>query len=563
MIEIRHITALSRRHIRQVIVYTVLSLLSAVFALLSSLIYRSVVDYVTGASTQRSLIRLTSAGQAVALGVGFMIFMLLFRALSGRVSAKIRLRVGAELTASLFDSFIRSDYQQTQRFPTGDVLNRFNADVSTVADAVLGTVPDIISAAFRFGAALVIILYHDSTMALLALVTIPVSVLISRFLLHRMHKYAKEMKKAGAAVAAFNTDAVNHILDLKSFGLVTRFSVKLRELQREYIRIGLDYNKLSIIATTLLSFAAQAVSYLCFGWGVYIMWQHKITFGTLVMFLQLTAYLSSSFSSLVGIVPTIINASAASQRIYELSGLEKESDDREASRASSLDAFRHTRLTLNAEAVTFRYDGSAEPVLREASFTARSGDVVAVTGPSGAGKTTLLYLFLALLRPQSGFITVENSDTAVPVSPETRPLISYVPQKNVLFSATLRENMTMIRPDATEEQIRASLEKACAWDFVAKLPGGLDCAVGAGGHGFSEGQLQRLSIARALLRDAPVLLLDEATSALDPETEAQILENLRGAASDKICVITSHRASVFTVANKAYEVSDGTCRRTK
>lgn len=559
--ELKNIALLTRKYISSVVVFTIMAVLSVVFGLLSTLVTQSLIDFVTKSNAQNNLLRFDSIGAAVGAAVAFTVFKIIFSAVNSRVAEKIRIRINTEMTADTFDRFICSEWEYTSDFASGDILNRFNSDVSTVASSVIGIVPTAITKMFQFAAALCVILYYDPVMALIALVTIPLSLLCSRFLIKQMHTYAKELKKISSKMMTFNSDALFNMQYLKSFGLVTVFCNKLRKIQSEYIKLSLDYNKFSIIVTSIISFVTQIVTYACFGWGVFRLWSGAISFGTLVLFIQLYSMLSGSFGSIVGIVPTLINSVAASERISEIRNLPEdeslEDDDVSAFYKENSDG----HLKLLFDNVSFRYKEETENALSNVSFECQTGDFVALTGPSGEGKTTMLRLMLSLIHPSDGECKIADIRTGeyINIAPSTRKFFSYVPQKNTMFRDTLSANMRMVKADATDEEIIAALKTACAYDFVMKEKAGINCIVGDGGTGFSEGQMQRLSIARALLRNAPIILLDEATSALDVDTEQQVLKNLSEWGKNKICIFTTHRPSVFEVCNKAYIVTDSEC----
>lgn len=559
--ELKNIAALSRRYMSAVIIYTIMAALSVVFGLLSSLVFQSLIDFVTKSQSTNSILQFNSVKAAVCAAVFFTVFKIVFSAVNTRVAEKIRIKIVTEMTADAFDKFICSGWEYTSDFTSGDILNRFNSDVPTVAASVIGIIPTIITKAFQFGAAFLIVFYYDRVMALLALITIPLSLVCSRFLVKKMHSYAKSLKKISSKLMAFNSDALLNMQYLKSFGLVTIFCSKLRQLQKEYISLSLDYNKFSIIVTSVMSFVTQIVTYSCFGWGVYRLWAGAISFGTLVLFIQLYGMLSGSFSSIISIVPTLINAVAASERITEIKNLplDEPLDSPETDRF--FEESKNNSLKLKLSEVSFRYKEGEENALNLISFECDTGDFVALTGPSGEGKTTMLRLFLALVRAGEGECCIINNETnaRIDISPSSRQFFSYVPQKNTMFGDTLSSNLRMVKPEATDEEIIAALKTACAYDFVMKEKHGINCLVGDGGVGFSEGQMQRLSIARALLRDAPIILFDEATSALDVDTEQRVLKNLAEWGKNKICIFTTHRSSVFDVCNKAYMVTDSDC----
>lgn len=559
--ELKNIALLTRKYITSVIIYTVMAVLSVVFGLLSTLVTQSLIDFVTKSNAHNNLLQFDSVKTAVAAVVAFSVFKIIFSATNSRVAEKMRIRINTEMTADTFDRFICSEWEYTSDFASGDILNRFNSDVSTVASSVIGIVPTAFTKVFQFGAAFCVILYYDPVMALISLVSVPLSLICSRFLVKQMHMYAKEIKKISSKMMTFNSDALLNMQYLKSFGLVTVFCSKLRKIQNEYISLSLDYNKFSIIVTSVISFVTQIVTYACFGWGVFRLWSGAISFGTLVLFIQLYSMLSGSFGALVGIVPTLINSVAASERITEIRNLPADESLDDANTSRFFENNRNSQLKLSLENVSFRYKEETENALTDVSFECRTGDFVALTGPSGEGKTTMLRLMLSLVHPTQGECRITDVDSGdyINIAPSTRKFFSYVPQKNTMFRDTLSANMRMVKQDATDEEIISALKAACAYDFVMKEKDGINCMVGDGGTGFSEGQFQRLSIARALLRNAPIILLDEATSALDIDTEQQVLKNLSEWGENKICIFTTHRPSVFEVCNKAYLVTDSEC----
>ncbi len=559
--EIKNIFALSKKYAGAIIVFTIMALLSSGFGILASLVSQSLIDFVTENNTTESLLRFNSIYTVVGAAISFTFFKIVFSAFNSRISEKIRIRINTEMTADIFDEFICSKWEYTSLFSSGDILNRFNSDISTIAGSVIGIAPTFVAKVFQFSAAFFVVFYYDRIMALIALITIPLSLVFSRFLVRRMHEYAKKLKKINSKMMTFNSDALLNMQQLKSFGLVSVFCARLRKIQAEYIRISLDYNKFSIFATSVMSFITQMVTYACFGWGVFRLWQGQISIGTLVLFIELYAMLSGSFSSIVGIVPTLINAVAASERITEIKKLPKDDSLDNSDVAAFFENAKNSALSLELSDVSFRYIDDEEYALRNINFSGKTGDFIALTGASGEGKTTILRILLSLIHCQEGQAVIRNlsNNECIELVPATRLYFSYVPQKNTMFSDTLAENMRLIKPDATDDEIIEALKIACAYDFVAKERKGIYCKVGDGGIGFSEGQLQRISIARAVLRNAPVVLFDEATSALDIDTEKKVLENLSVWGKNKICIFTSHRTSVFEVCNCAYIVNGTDC----
>ena len=271
------------------------------------------------------------------------------------------------------------------------------------------------------------------------------------------------------------------------------------------------------------------------------------------MFLQLAAYVSSAFGALVSLIPGAVSSTVSARRLIELSAFEKEQTEEDEKEKAFLDNAHESGLSVCIENGSFEYE-TGKTVLEDFCFSASPGRMVALSGASGAGKTTVLRLLLALLEGRGSFF-LENADgERLSISPKTRAAFSFVPQGHSLFAGTVRENLLLAKPNATEEEIKKALSDACALDFVLKMPGGIDSSIGENTGGLSEGQAQRIAIARALLKGSPVLLLDEATAALDTETERRLAQNLLSLKEKKTVIVTTHRETLLALCDEVFEV---------
>lgn len=327
----------------------------------------------------------------------------------------------------------------------------------------------------------------------------------------------------------------------------------MRWWQEKFKDISLKYNMFSIKTNILMTLLGTAVQFLAFGYCLFRLWTHDISYGTMTLFLQQRSNLSGSFNRLVSIIPAFLNSSVSAHRIRELVELPKEVH---ISASSELDAFAGDGFEIRMKDVDFSYV-EGKRVITQSAFKACPGEIVALVGPSGEGKTTMIRLILGLIRPEEGKTYLQASNgKQVEMNAETRHLFAYVPQGNTILSGTLAENMRIVKEDATDEEIIEAMKVACAWEFVEKLPDGINSSVGERGRGLSEGQAQRIAIARAVLRDAPILLLDEATSALDVTTERQVLRNIIRQHPNKTCIVTTHRPSVLNMCQRVYRVME-------
>ena len=509
----------ARRYRGQIALYIALGLLAAGLGLGGSLLSRTLTTAVVGAHR--------AWGEVAALAAGYVLLGLValgLSALNSRISTKVNLKIQNEMQADVFRRFLQADWSALQAFHSGDLLSRVTGDVGTVAGSVFGLLPSLVIRLFQFSACLILILWYDPVMALLALLSAPVTLLFSRALMGRMREHQKRVRGANAQLMAFHEEALQNMQAIKAFDLTGRFTAREGEEQARWREASLDFNRFSILTSSLMSLMGQAVSYTCLAWGVYRLWTGYIDLALMVMFLQLAGQLSAGFSALVGLVPGAISATVAARRILAVLDLPREPEvaptlARRVERMAA--AGRGKGLTLRLDRVSFRY-APDRPVLEEVSLLARPGELVALAGASGEGKTTLLRVLLGLIRPQGGTAILQApGEEDLPVSACTRPLFAYVPQEKAAFSGTIAESLRLLRPDADDQMLEEALRTACAYEFVSRLPQGIHTPLGEQGAGLSEGQNQRLSIARALLRDAPVLLLDEATSdapALSPAT---------------------------------------------
>lgn len=534
----------------QIVFYICLGIMTTLMGLASSVGSKYLIDAVTGQDTGN-----------IALIAIFIVSMGLFsigiNAVTTMISARINIKVNNEIQAEVYDKILVADWISMKEFHSGDLLNRLNGDVNTVASSILSWIPSLITRGVQFLGILAIILYYDPTMAVIALGSAPVMVIVSKTLMKKMRDYNKRMREVSSEVMSFNEESFQNIQSVKAFDLVEFFSNRLRNVQQNYKDVYLDYNKFSVYTSSFMSVVGMFVAYACFGWGVYRLWTGHITFGTMTLFVQLSSQLSSSFKSLVSLVPSAISATTSAGRIMEFFKIKNETKlDDEKVRLIQNNT-QGKGLSVELEDVNFSYN-STKIVFKNANIVANPGEIVALVGPSGEGKTTMVRLLLGLINAKSGSAVIKDiNGISCKISSETRRFFAYVPQGNTIFSGTIADNMRMVKPDASDDEIIDALKTACAYDFVKKLPQGINSKVGERGGGFSEGQAQRISIARALLRKSPILLLDEATSALDVFTERQVLRNIMNSGYARTCIVTTHRPSVLTMCDRVYRIDSG------
>ena len=536
----------SGRYKPAIVFYVLLGVFGTTFGLAASIASKYLIDIITG-------YRLEKLPLLIVIMVGSEVFSLLFESIVNRISAKLSININNDIQADIFDKIVDADWLSINKYSNGDILNRFNQDISTVSSNAINWLPTIIIALYKFIATFLVILHYNAVMALIALASAPILLLSSSFLIKKQRNYGKKVREMSSRLMTFEAETFYNFDTIKSFGISSLYSRKMREWQKKYKDISLDYNMFSIKTNVFLSVISMLVGFGMFGYCLFLLWGGSITFGTMTLFLQQGSGLSASFNNLMSIVPNFLSSSVSAHRIRELVELPKE---KHIEGSSTLDELAADGFKVSMRNVDFAYV-EGETVLHSSDFDAAPGEIVALIGASGEGKTTIIRLILGLVHPVDGSVTVTSSDgREVMMNADTRHLFAYVPQGNTILAGTIEENLRMAKEDASEAELIEALKLACAWEFVEKLPNGIRSNIGERGKGLSEGQAQRIAIARAILRDAPVLLLDEATSALDVATERRVLRNIITSKPNKTCIVTTHRPSVLNMCKRVYRVMD-------
>lgn len=559
--EFKWIWFYARRHWKRVLLYTLLGLAGVVVGLLSSFISKDLVDMITGHETGKIV-------QTFCFMLGTTLGNTLITQISTLISTKITLQVDNEIKADVFERIMMTEWEELNEFSTGDLLVRWNSDSSSISNGILNLAPNLIIYVFRFISALIVMLQNDWTFVVIALVSMPFSLLISRYMLKRMRDTNLESMKITSEMTSFNQETFSNMQTIKAFGMIPNYIKRLHNIQAEFIRTRIKFQKSYIGISLLTVLLSSLVSYAAYGWGIYRVWSDSISYGTMTMFLSLSTSLTSTISAVLSLLPVIIGMLTAARRIMDIVDRNKEDYGNDADVRSFAEKNRESGISICMKDVEYSYRNGRE-VFRTGGFTVTPHETIALVGPSGEGKTTMLRLILALVKQKGGecFLTGENEyisregikTNRLPVNAASRQLFSYVPQGNSMLRGTIAENMRFVKPEATDEEIKEVLEMACAWDFVSELPDGINTLLKERGGGLSEGQAQRLSIARALLRRSPLLLLDEATSALDPVTERKLLENIMRDKYPRACIVTTHRPSVLSSCRRIYCIRNKNC----
>lgn len=536
----------SARYKGAIAFYVILGIFSTSMGLVSSIASKYMIDIITGYETSKLWVM-------ILIMVGSTVFSLAFSSIISRISTKLSIDINNDIQADIFDKIVDADWLSLNKYSNGDILNRFNGDIGTVSSNAISWLPTIIIAVYNFVATFFVIMHYDWIMAVIALGSAPVMLLMSRFMIKKQRDYSKKVREMSSQLMTFEVEAFYNFDTIKSFGVAPHYSKKMRWWQGKFRDISLKYNLFSIKTNIFMSILGTVVQFAAFGYCLFRLWTNDITYGTMTLFLQQRSNLSSAFNSVVSIIPAFLNSSVSAHRIRELVELPKEVHIPES---GEMDKYIDKGFEVRMDDVNFSYVEGTR-VITDSAFRAKPGEIVALVGPSGEGKTTMIRLILGLIRPEDGGVKLRaSSGQEIEMNAETRHLFAYVPQGNTILSGTIAENMRMVKEDATDEEIVEALKVACAWDFVEKLPQQINNSVGERGRGLSEGQAQRIAIARAVLRDAPILLLDEATSALDVTTERTVLRNIVKQHPNKTCIVTTHRPSVLNLCQRVYRVME-------
>ena len=547
----------ARRYWFAMIFYTVLGMMGTVISLGISWVSKDLVDIITGHETGLVL-------KTFCMMIGLNVGSSLLNMISSYAASYISMKVDAEIKADIFEKILVTDWESLTSYHTGDLLTRWGTDASAISSGVLGFVPNLVIYVFRFISAFAMVIYNDWTFAVLAFLGMPVSLLLSKTLMNRMVNNNKRSAALGAKMSGFNQETFSNIQTIKAFDLVKLYIARLKNIQQEYITMKLDFQKMAMGTSMLLTTVGLLVSYVSYGWGIYRVWSGGISYGTMTMFLGLSGTLTGTLHNLTSLIPSAISLTTSAGRLMDIVEMPREDYSHDDEVDAFWEEYRSRGIGMELRDIDYAYR-TGNQVFYHASLEAYPHEIVALVGPSGEGKTTMMRVILSLIQSQEGAALLcgggaEDSGTKrIPLTPSTRRLFSYVPQGNTMFSGTIVENMRNVKPDATDEEIIDALKLACAWDFVEKLPDGVNSAIKERGGGFSEGQAQRLAIARALLRKSPILLLDEATSALDVATERKVLKNIMQDSYPRTCIVTTHRPTVLEACTRVYAIRDKKC----
>ena len=537
---LKWIYARTKRFLPAVAVTSLISAFTAVSYVLLALITKRVLDI----ATKDAAGSLAAAGTALFAVIAVQVIL---SACQSLLNAYVNGRLTLSLRSYLFTLICRKRYSQISRYHSGDILNRLTSDVDVVVSSSVSIIPSVVSTVAKITAGIGAMIFMNPIIAAVILVlgiTVPA---IGRAI-NKKYKYMhKECQRTEGKTRSFMQECFENIVVIKSFASEKPFVKRLTVFMEDNFRLKIKRTGISVLASICLYTFFTAGYYAVLLWGAGGLAAGTLTYGTLMAFLQLISQLRAPLQNVSGILPQYYSALASAERLIEL---EKTEDEKPPLEKESADRLKDNFESLEINGLCFGY--GREAVIENCSFKIEKNKITAVTGESGSGKSTLFKLVLGLYSPTAGSITVNGK---IPVDASVRGLFAYVPQGNMVLSGTVKDNITLCNPDVDEERLINAAKAAEIYDYISSLPDGFDTVLSERGAGLSEGQIQRISIARALLTEAPVLLLDEATSALDETTETRVLENIK-AMSAKTVVFITHRNTSLKVCDRIIRVEN-------
>ena len=541
-IKIKWILSHAKPVIPFLIFTTVISSASSLISVYNTLISKSLIDNAIGGNTSQ-VIKYLIIMISITLG------MMLLNPITSLLSTHASTKLNQNIQNKMFEHIEYSSWLEQSKFHSVSLLTRITSDVATISSTLLSTIPNIISILVTLLASFSTLIYLAPSIAIIAIFIGPFLVLVSRYFSKKLKDLYKKAQEEDVKYRAFIQESVQNIMIVKTFCMEKINMDRLIQIQNNKYNIAMKNTKLSAMTGLAMSLCSNLAYFTIFCWGALNISTGVTTYGTFTAMLQLYGKVQSPFSSLASMFPGLISTIAAAERLMELEEIPLE-------KSSEKEVIDFINPEITFEDVSFEYKKCIK-IINNINLTIPYGETIAFVGPSGEGKTTLIRLILALINPSSGKVYLKENNKKDSFNRDYRNLISYVPQGNTLFSGTIEDNLRYGNFEATEEEIYEALKNACALDFVNELENGIETVIGEKATGISEGQAQRLAIARSFLRKKPILILDEATSALDPETEVSVLKSVKSLPHKPTCIIITHRPSALNICHRIIRLEKG------
>lgn len=545
----------SKGEIPKIVILSISNILLALVATVLALVSKLAIDSAQRAATASSNGEFLHYRNLIIFNCILILVVitsrLLLRVFTQSLTIRVQAKMEMKMRGRLFYSIMMKDYGKINKYHSGELMNRITSDVKIVTEGIISIVPDALYFMTQFVGAFVVLIIFDWKFTMLFIAAGIVMSVIAVFFRGKLKNLSKQVQETDGKVRSFFQEAIESMLVVKTFGLEKQFDKKGNILQRTNYEVKMRRRKITIFANAGFSFIFNSGYLFALGWCAIKVSMKAMTYGTLTAVLQLISQIQTPFVSITKMFPQYYAVLASAERIMEIENItNEESTYEKIDVKQTYDKLESIRFN------NIKFNYGRETVIEHGDAMLNKGDFVAIRGISGIGKSTLMKMLLGVFKPQQGTIDIclENGKT-IQASPDTRCMFSYVPQGNYLFSGTIRENILMINPNASDEEVSQALKLSEIEDFIENLPDGLDTVIGEKGLGISEGQAQRLAIARALISNAPIILLDEATSALDKNTEEKVLDNIKKL-NKKTCIIITHKAAALEVCNREFIIND-------
>ncbi|BCN29031.1 ABC transporter ATP-binding protein [Anaeromicropila herbilytica] len=535
----------TKKYHKYIIIITIFGIVTSGIAILRAMAMKWLVDEAAQGNTEKVITYLS-------LLAGIILFDVIIKAVNTTLTARVSVSVSSTMQKDIFVSLINTRWMDFLKLHSGDYLTRLTSDVEAVNNVMVSIVPNTIALGVAFIGSFLAVLYIDMNLAFAILVILPIFTFMAKIFSRKLKMIYQKGQKIESKYRSFLNESIQNMMVIKTFCLEKMKIQTVDVIYEERLNNAIDKTNISLISSSVMTLSSWVGFFLALLWGSFGIAKGTASFGTLMALVQLIGGIQGPLSGISSSFPRVIYAMASAERLKEIEEFKKDIEGITMNTMQSAGIEFHN--------VSFSYRRN-EPVIKNISVKINRGETVALMGPSGEGKTTLIHLILSLLVPDQGKITLEDGIESVEVNTNSRGSISYVPQGNNIFSGTIADNLRYGKEDATEEELIKASKAASAWQFISKLENGLNTVIGERGIGLSEGQAQRIAIARALLHQAPVLLLDEATSALDAQTEVAVLESIKRLEPSPTCILITHRTSALNICDRILLLENGRLNR--
>ncbi len=528
----------TKPYLRRIILMMIFSLSGTVSSLVMVHLTKKIID------------NATEGKEFIALIVGYLVLVLglqVVGVVSSLMSTVLSEKFSFGIRKQIYEKIINSHWMDVKKYHTGDLMTRLTSDAGNIASGIIGTIPNIIILGVELIMVFFTLFYYSKLLACFALLVAPVAAFVSWWFGKKLKTLQIKVQESESSYRSFLQESLANLLVVKAFANEEYSAKRLTKLRDERFYWVFKRAKLGLASSTSMSVAFQLGYIVAFAYGAMLIAAKTITYGTMSVFLTLVNRVQSPVMGLAQQIPKVVSILASAGRVMELQNIPLEE--------KAEITMQTENIGVDIKELTFGY--TDETVLENVSLNVKPGEFVAIIGESGIGKTTLIRLIMSFMSDVQGDVSFYNTyGESIRANASTRNFIAYVPQGNTLFSGTVRENILMGNLNATEEEIYAALKLSAGYDFVMDLPKGLDTVIGERGHGISEGQAQRIAIARAFVRKAPLLILDEATSSLDEATELSVLEGLQALTPKPTCIIITHRKSILKYCDREIKIEN-------